>query len=136
MSQYGTALFHCDVVLGQNDRTNMSIKVLLSIVVGIKPTKPQVLVSSLTALPRKCTFVWAQPSWETKHNVWNFFRFAQKIIHNHDNYKELVNDNYYVVPIAHETMGSWAPDSLKFMKDLRSWVSDAIISWVIVIIPM
>ena len=26
MSQYGTALFHCDVVLGQNDRTNMSIK--------------------------------------------------------------------------------------------------------------
>ena len=24
----------------------------------------------------------------------------------YDNYKELVNDNYYVVPIAHETMGS------------------------------
>jgi hypothetical protein len=26
---------------------------------------------------------------------------------------------YHVVPIAHETMvGSWAPDSLKFVKDL------------------
>ena len=39
--------------------------------------------------------------------------------------KYLVNDNYYVVPIAHETMGSWAPDSLKFMKDLGSRVSEA-----------
>ena len=29
-----------------------------------------------------------------------------------DNYKDLVNDNYYVVLIAHETMGSKAPDSL------------------------
>ena len=41
------------------------------------------------------------------------------------NIKELVNDNYYVVPIAHETMGSWAPDSLKFMKDLGSRISEA-----------
>ena len=32
----------------------------------------------------------------------------------YDNYIDLVNENYYVVPIAHETMGSWAPDSLKF----------------------
>ena len=38
-----------------------------------------------------------------------------------DNYKDLVNDNYYVVPIlAHEIMGSKAPDSLKCMKDLGS----------------
>ena len=37
----------------------------------------------------------------------------------------LVNDNYYVVPIAHETMGSWAPDSYKFMKDLGSRVTEA-----------
>ena len=43
----------------------------------------------------------------------------------YDNYKDLVNDNYHVVPIAHETMGSWAPDSLKFMKDLGSRVSEA-----------
>ena len=43
----------------------------------------------------------------------------------YDNYKELVNENYYVVPIAHKTMGSWAPDSLKFMKDLGSRVSEA-----------
>ena len=43
----------------------------------------------------------------------------------YDNYKDLVNDNYYVVPIAHETMGSWAPDSLKFLKDLGSRVSEA-----------
>ena len=41
------------------------------------------------------------------------------------NYEELVNENYYVVPIAHETMGSWAPDSLKFMKDLGSRISEA-----------
>ena len=41
------------------------------------------------------------------------------------NYKELVNDKYYVVPIAHETMGSWAPDSLKFMKDLGSRITEA-----------
>ena len=41
----------------------------------------------------------------------------------YDNCKDLVNDNYYVVPIAHETMGSWSPDSLKFMKDLGSRVS-------------
>ena len=40
----------------------------------------------------------------------------------YDNYKDLVNENYYVVPIAHKTMGSWAPDSLKFMKDLGSRV--------------
>ena len=40
-------------------------------------------------------------------------------------YKDLVNDNKDVVPIAHETMGSWAPDSLKFMKDLGSRVSEA-----------
>jgi hypothetical protein len=33
----------------------------------------------------------------------------------YDNYMDLVNKNYYVVPIAHETMGSWAPDSLKFL---------------------
>jgi hypothetical protein len=32
----------------------------------------------------------------------------------YDNYKQLVNDNYYVVAIAHKTMGSWASDSLKF----------------------
>ena len=31
---------------------------------------------------------------------------------------------YYVVPIAHETMGSWAPDSLKFMKDLGSRITE------------
>ena len=37
----------------------------------------------------------------------------------YDNYKELVNENYYVVPIAHETMGSWAPESLK--SSLRTW---------------
>ena len=41
------------------------------------------------------------------------------------NYEELVNENYFVVPIAHETMGSWAPDSLKFMKDLGSRISEA-----------
>ena len=41
------------------------------------------------------------------------------------NYKDLVNGSYYVVPIGHETMGSWAPDSLKFMKDLGSRVSEA-----------
>ena len=43
----------------------------------------------------------------------------------YDNYKDLVNENYYVVPIAHETMGSWAPDSLKFLKDLGSRISEA-----------
>ena len=43
----------------------------------------------------------------------------------YDNYKDLVNDNYHVVPIAHETMGSWAPDSLKFMKDLGSRITEA-----------
>ena len=43
----------------------------------------------------------------------------------YDNYKDLVNDNYHVVPIAHQTMGSWAPDSLRFMKDLGSRVSEA-----------
>ena len=36
----------------------------------------------------------------------------------YDNYKDLVNDNYFVVPIAHEIMGSWSPDSLKFMEGL------------------
>ena len=29
-----------------------------------------------------------------------------------------MNDNYCVDPIAHETLGWWAPDSLKFLKDL------------------
>ena len=43
----------------------------------------------------------------------------------YDNYIDLVNENYYVVPIAHETMGSWAPDSLKFLKDLGSRISEA-----------
>jgi hypothetical protein len=43
----------------------------------------------------------------------------------YDNYKDLVNDNYCVVPIAHETMGSCAPDILKFLKDLGSRVSEA-----------
>ena len=38
---------------------------------------------------------------------------------------KLQAENYYVVPIAQETMGSWAPDSLKFMKDLGSRVSEA-----------
>ena len=33
--------------------------------------------------------------------------------------KDLVNENYYVVPIAQETMGSWAPESLK--SSLRTW---------------
>ena len=33
----------------------------------------------------------------------------------YDNYEELVKDHYYVVPMAHETMGSWAPNSLKFI---------------------
>ena len=28
-----------------------------------------------------------------------------------------------VVPIAHKTMGSWAPDSLKFVQDLGSRIS-------------
>ena len=32
---------------------------------------------------------------------------------------------YNTIAIAHETMGSWAPDSLKFMKDLGSRVSEA-----------
>ena len=41
------------------------------------------------------------------------------------NYEELVNDNYFVVPIAHETMGSWAPDSLKFLKDLGSRITES-----------
>ena len=41
------------------------------------------------------------------------------------NYVELVNDNYYVVPIVHETMGSWAPDSLNFVKDLGSQITEA-----------
>ena len=40
-------------------------------------------------------------------------------------YKELVNDNYYGVHIFNETMGSWAPDSLEFIKDLRARVSEA-----------
>ena len=39
--------------------------------------------------------------------------------------KDLVNDNYYVVPISHKTMGSCAQDSLKFMKDLGSRVTEA-----------
>ena len=43
----------------------------------------------------------------------------------YNNYKDLVNENYYIVTIAHETMGSWAQDSLKFMKDLESRVSEA-----------
>ena len=42
-----------------------------------------------------------------------------------NNYVELVNDNYYVVPIAHETMSSLAPDSLKFMKNLGSRITEA-----------
>ena len=33
--------------------------------------------------------------------------------------------NYYVVPIAHETMDTWASDSLKFMKDLESRITEA-----------
>ena len=37
----------------------------------------------------------------------------------YDNYKDLVNDNYYVVPIAHETMGSWAPDRGAFKNYLH-----------------
>ena len=40
----------------------------------------------------------------------------------YDNYMDLVNENYYVVPIAHKTM---APDSLKFLKDLGSRISEA-----------
>ena len=32
---------------------------------------------------------------------------------------------YNTIAIGHETMGSWAPDSLKFMKDLGSRVSEA-----------
>ena len=50
---------------------------------------------------------------------------SQDLLDKYDNYKDLVNENYNVVPIAHETMGSWAPDSLKFMKDLGSRVSEA-----------
>ena len=42
----------------------------------------------------------------------------------YDNYKDLVNDNYHVVPIAHKTMGSWAPDSLKFLKDMGSRITE------------
>ena len=34
-----------------------------------------------------------------------------------------IYDNYYVVPVAHKTMGTWAPDILKFMKDLASSVT-------------
>ena len=41
------------------------------------------------------------------------------------NYEELVNDNYYVVPIAHETMGSRTSDSYKFYKDLGSRITES-----------
>ena len=41
------------------------------------------------------------------------------------NYVELVNDNYYVVSIVHETMSSWAPNSLNFVKDLGSRITEA-----------
>ena len=58
-----------------------------------------------------------------KENVLKKVKAIQGGKDKYDNYKDLVNDNYYVVPIAHETMGSWAPDSLKFMKDLGSIVS-------------
>ena len=37
----------------------------------------------------------------------------KKKIYEYFNYEELVKDHYYVVPMAHETMGSWAPNSLK-----------------------
>jgi hypothetical protein len=39
--------------------------------------------------------------------------------------KVVINENYYVVPIAHKTMGSWAPDSLKFVKELGSRITEA-----------
>ena len=35
----------------------------------------------------------------------------------HNKYKEL-KDNYYFTPVAIETFGAWAPESLKFVKDL------------------
>ena len=60
-----------------------------------------------------------------KENVLKKVKAIQGGKDKYDNYKDLVNDNYYVVPIAHETMGSWAPDSLKFMKDLGSRVTEA-----------
>ena len=41
----------------------------------------------------------------------------------YDKYEDLFNDNYYVVPVAHKTIGTWAPDILKFMKDLASSVT-------------
>ena len=39
----------------------------------------------------------------------------------HDNYKDLVNDNYHVDPIAHEIMGSWAPDKVWDQESLKQW---------------
>ena len=51
--------------------------------------------------------------------------YKGKKTNTYNNYKDLVNENYYIVPIAHETMGSWAQDSLGFMKDLGSRVSEA-----------
>ena len=47
-----------------------------------------------------------------KENVLKKVKAIQGGKDKYDNYKDLVNDNYYVVPIAHKTMGSWAPDSL------------------------
>ena len=43
----------------------------------------------------------------------------------YDNYKDLVNDNYKLSLITHKTMGSWTPDSLKFVKDLGSRITEA-----------
>ena len=47
----------------------------------------------------------------------------------YDNYKELVNDNYYVVPIAHKTMGSWGSwvHGLQIVSNLlKIWVQESL----------
>ena len=47
----------------------------------------------------------------------------------YDNYKDLVNDNYYVVPIAHKTMGSWGSwvHGLQIVSNLlKIWVQESL----------
>ena len=40
-------------------------------------------------------------------------------------YKDLATSGYIVMPVANETLGSWAPMGIKFIKDIGSRVAES-----------
>ena len=41
-----------------------------------------------------------------------------------DHYDHLANSGYTLMPVANETLGSWAPMGLKFLKEVGSRIAD------------